>query len=244
MFHLAFLRALTGRGDDKTRIALKGGANLRFFFESIRYSEDIDFDVASIAKETLRNKVERVLSGPALRAPLRSAGIEVAEISAPKQTNTTQRWKVGLMVRGSSVPLRTKIEFSHRRAIDGEVFGATPLSVTRAYGMTAVLATHYGLRAAVAQKVHALAERSEPQSRDVFDLAHLFARATAKQVALTSEEKAWLHPAIEHALAMSYDDYASKVVAYLDPEHSAPFEPRDAWDVMQESVASSLEALR
>ena len=31
---------------------VKGGCNLRFFFDSVRYSEDIDFDVAVIARET------------------------------------------------------------------------------------------------------------------------------------------------------------------------------------------------
>lgn len=243
-FHLAFLRVLTGRDDDKTRIALKGGSNLRFFFESIRYSEDIDFDVTSITKETLRNKVERVLAGAALGAPLRAGGIEIAEVSAPKQTETTQRWKVGLTVRGSAAPLRTKIEFSRRRAIEGAVFEATSLSITRPYGMTAVLASHYGLRAAVAQKIHALAERAEPQTRDVFDLAHLFARPAAVGLALTPEETAWLSPAIEHAMAMSYDDYAGKVVAYLDPEHAAAFQSRAAWDAMREGVVASLEPLR
>ena len=43
MFHLVFLRALVAKGDDKALFALKGGCNLRFYFGSLRYSEDIDF---------------------------------------------------------------------------------------------------------------------------------------------------------------------------------------------------------
>jgi predicted nucleotidyltransferase component of viral defense system len=243
LFHLVFLRALTAKGDDKARIALKGGCNLRFFFESVRYSEDIDFDVVSITKETLRNKVDRLLSGPIVVTPLRAAGLDVSEVTAPKQTDTTQRWKVGLVVRGASVPLRTKIEFSRRSAIAGAVFEATSLALTRPYGLTPVLASHYGLRTAIVQKVHALAERTEPQVRDVFDLAHLFARPAAAQLTLSAAEKAWVLPAVERAVTMSYDDYASTVVAYLEPDHAPAFASRSAWDAMQENVVRALEAL-
>lgn len=39
LFHLAFLQVLQARVD-QARYVLKGGANLRFFFDSMRYSED------------------------------------------------------------------------------------------------------------------------------------------------------------------------------------------------------------
>src|SRR5262245_5346720 len=110
-FHLIFLRALIAKGEDKALIALKGGCNLRFYFGSVRYSEDIDFDVVVIAKDTLRNKVERLLRSPLVITPLKTKGIEIGELSATKQTDTTQRWKIGLRVAGSSVALRTKVEF-------------------------------------------------------------------------------------------------------------------------------------
>src|SRR5437660_8677167 len=113
LFHLHFVRLLFG-GPDKDRFAIKGGCNLRFFFEGIRYSEDIDIDVARIPAHTLKEKVGRILEGPALSLPLKSRGISVREVSAPKQTETTQRWKVGLGAEGRSLPLPTKIEFSRR----------------------------------------------------------------------------------------------------------------------------------
>src|SRR5258707_1040170 len=43
-FHLAFLEALAKRLDP-SRYILKGGANLRYFFPSARYSEDIHIDL-------------------------------------------------------------------------------------------------------------------------------------------------------------------------------------------------------
>ena len=59
IFHLIFLRHLENKLD-KTLYSLKGGCNLRFFFKSIRYSEDIDFDIQNINKETLRTKINKL----------------------------------------------------------------------------------------------------------------------------------------------------------------------------------------
>ncbi len=72
-----------------------------------------------IAKETLRNKVERLLKSLAVTAPLRTHGITIVETSAPTQTETTQRWKVGLQRAGDELPIRTKVEFSRRDDIVG-----------------------------------------------------------------------------------------------------------------------------
>src|SRR5438105_4480277 len=122
MFHLVFLRALTARGEDKALFALKGGCNLRFFFGSVRYSEDIDIDVAVVAKGTLKNKIERLLYAPTVAGPLKTHAIEIVDISAPKQTDTTQRWKVGIRAQGAALPLRTKIEFSRRQSLTATTF--------------------------------------------------------------------------------------------------------------------------
>lgn len=247
LFHLVFLRALVARGEDKSLIALKGGCNLRFYFDSVRYSEDIDFDVVVIAKETLKNKVDRLLKSPAVTAPLKTKGIELVEVSAPKQTETTQRWKAGLQAEGLAVPLRTKIEFSRRlgdEAIAGAAFEAVRPEVLRPHGLTPVLATHYTTRTAIAQKIHALASRTEPQARDVFDLNLLLARADATLLALDDEQKAHLPAALEHAMSISFDEYTSKVVAYLDPAQAELFDERAAWEAMQDAVVSRLEALR
>ena len=59
-FHLLFLAQLGARLDKKL-YALKGGCNLRFFWKSIRYSEDIDFDAHTIAKHTLQKNVRQIL---------------------------------------------------------------------------------------------------------------------------------------------------------------------------------------
>jgi Nucleotidyl transferase AbiEii toxin, Type IV TA system len=100
LFHLHFVRLLCS-GPSKGSFAIKGGCNLRFFFESVRYSEDIDLDVAGLPVHALKDKVSGVLRGPPLSLALRSRGIAIASVSAPKQTETTQRWKLGLSPKGT-----------------------------------------------------------------------------------------------------------------------------------------------
>jgi hypothetical protein len=109
--------------------------------------------------------------------------------------------------------------------------------------MTPFLATHYDTAAAIAQKIHALAGRTEPQARDVFDLNLLFAR-TDSDPAPSQELNAHLPDAIEHALGLSYDEYVAKVIAYLDPIQRELYESRAAWDAMLQAVVSKLDTLR
>lgn len=244
LFHLVFLRALVAKGEDKSLVALKGGCNLRFFFGSVRYSEDMDLDVVVVAKETLKNKVDRLLRSPAVTAPLRRHGLAIVEASAPKQTETTQRWKVGLRREGDELPIRTKVEFSRRDSIEGTKFEAADREVLRSYGLTPVLATHYTTKAAIRQKIHALAMRTEPQARDVFDLSLLLSRPDAGGLALDAAAKRWLTAAIDHAIGLSFDEYTSQVVAFLEASHAEVYADRSAWDAMQEDAAQRLEALR
>jgi hypothetical protein len=244
MFHLVLLRALVAKGERRSLIALKGGCNLRFYFGSVRYSEDMDLDVTVVAPSTLKNMVDRILVSPLVVSPLRMRGIAVVETSAPKQTETTQRWKIGLSVRGLDLPIRTKIEFSRRDAIRGTAFEGIAPELLRSHGLTQVLATHYAAPAAAVQKIHALSARAEPQARDVFDLELLFARPECAELALAAPQKRWLAAAIENAMTITYDEFRSQVVAYLDPEQTAPYESEEAWNAMQQTVIARLEALR
>src|SRR3990167_8629599 len=90
LFHLLFLRQL-GEKLDKKLYALKGGCNLRFFCKSIRYSEDIDFDVAISSKTTLENKINKILYSKNFKQILQAKEIDISQINPSKQTETTQR---------------------------------------------------------------------------------------------------------------------------------------------------------
>jgi hypothetical protein len=62
-------------------------------------------------------------------------------------------------------------------------------------------------------------------------------------VELSAKQRRRLGVAIEHAMAISFDEYRSKVVAYLDPEQAELYSDRSIWDAMQEGVVARLEAL-
>ena len=239
LFHLHFVRLLCS-GPDKERFAIKGGCNLRFFFESVRYSEDIDFDVERIPVHTLREKVGRILEGPALRLPLKSRGITVGEVSAPKQTETTQRWKVSLLAEGRSLSLHTKIEFSRRKTAEEAKVEPVTAGVLAEYQLMPLLAPHYLLDAALRQKVGALIGRASVQARDVFDLVVLLSKAGGKVEALRPV-RSQIPKAIERAMDVSYGDFKAQVASYLKPEHLDEYGTRDAWEAMQAQVIEQFD---
>ena len=72
----------------------------------------------------------------------------------------------------------------------------------------------------------------------------LLARPDAAALALDAVASKWLNDAIDRAMAISFDEYTSKVVAYLEPSHAEIYADRSAWNAMQEDVVARLEALR
>jgi predicted nucleotidyltransferase component of viral defense system len=241
IFHLLFLRAFGARVD-KTLFALKGGCNLRFFLKSIRYSEDMDLDIHTMAVGTLQNNVNRLLEAPAFAQALRAQGIEIARTALPKQTETTQRWKLTLRNSESGAEVPTKIEFS-RRGLDGEqAVEPVDVEIIRTYRLYPVITQHYAVHTAFAQKVSALALREQIQSRDVFDLKLLLDAGGAERP-LPATATAHLATAIGNALAIDYDAFAGQVLAFLEPEYQEHYGNRKIWAELQEQVVDGLEAL-
>jgi predicted nucleotidyltransferase component of viral defense system len=242
IFHLLFLRAFGARVD-KALFALKGGCNLRFFLKSIRYSEDLDLDIRTMAVGTLRNNVSRLLEAPSFAQALRAQGIEIAKTSVPKQTETTQRWKLNLRITESGAEVPTKIEFSRRGLNREKAVEPVDAGIIRTYRLYPVIVQHYSVYTAFAQKVAALASREQVQSRDVFDLKLLLDAGGAEQP-LPATVIPNLATAIDNALATDYDAFAGQVLAFLEPEYQEHYGNRKAWTELQEQVAGGLEALR
>ena len=113
LFHLLLLTHLE-QTMDKRFHALRGGCNFRFFFGSVRSSEDIDFDVEKLDVEEVRSRVNRVLASKSFRQTLAVRDMEIEHVTEAKQTGTTQRWKFGLLTPVSATPAPTKVEFSRR----------------------------------------------------------------------------------------------------------------------------------
>jgi predicted nucleotidyltransferase component of viral defense system len=237
-FHLLFLVQLS-RGVDQRAIVLKGGCNLRFFLRSIRYSEDMDLDVGDLDTQVLRDKVRGILASRPFRQILQARGIEIEHVTEHKQTDTTQRWKLGLLVEGTPVPLPTKVEFS-RRGLDGGVtFGSVDPGIARVHQLPPLMLSHYDAATALRQKVGALAGRPQTQARDVFDLHHLLAIGTGEDVFGVLEERI-LASASAKALSVDFGMFKSQVLAYLPPEDQARFDSSLVWDSMVLEVVEAL----
>jgi Nucleotidyl transferase AbiEii toxin, Type IV TA system len=237
LFHLQVLRVLA-TGPDQQRLALKGGCNLRFF----HYSEGMDLDVFGISRHVLASKVERILTGAPLRLALRSRGVEVGASSAPKQTEATQRWKIQLSIVSRAAPVHTKLEFSRRRSGGNARVESVSREILAEYQLMPLLAPHYVRPEAIQQKIGALVGRTAVQARDVFDLAVLFSGG-GDLAAMLAPVRAQLPEAIERAMEVSYDDFRSQVVAYLAPSARDEYGTPDAWNALQASVVSTLEAV-
>ncbi len=242
-FHLGFLRALA-RALPPTAYALKGGANLRFFFGSIRYSEDIGLDVDGPPVFELRDKVGHILSSAGLRASLRPLGVDAIDppnLSRAKQTETVQRFKAHLITTAGE-DLATKIEFS-RRGMDAPI-RAEPVrsEVLRPYRMPPLLVSHYTAIAAARQKLRALAGRTKPQARDVFDLHVLSAQLDPDHDDIrTGLPHAAVEKAIERVYDIEYEDYRDQVVGFLSADESTQYDSLSVWDEIRLIVVALIE---
>ncbi len=241
VFHLLFLRNFGSRVD-KGLFALKGGCNLRFYHRSIRYSEDLDLDVGTMAIGTLKSNVEAVLSGDVFRHGLRAQKLEISSTSAPKQTQTTQRWKITIRNLASGVNIPTKIEFSRRALDDGAELAPVEPELIRRYKLYPVILQRYSAAAALAQKIAALALRSATQARDIFDLK-LLIDAGAAQLPMGTETKGYLPRAIENAMTIGFEEFTGQVIAFLEPEHQDEYRSRQDWEGLQDQVVAVLEGL-
>lgn len=236
-FHLAFLQVLQARLDQSTYV-LKGGANLRYFFESVRYSEDIDLDAGGIETWALTERVDGVITAPALERLLRSGGLTVNEFSKPKQTETTQRWKVALTASAQRDPVRTKIEFSRRRTSDTRYrLEPVPGDVVAPYALRAPSVMHYMAEAAVEQKIEALAGRSETQARDVFDLDLLLRRQPPVPIVSDTPVR---EQAAARALDLPYDAFRDQVLPFLDADVAELYADAGSWAQIQGHVVERL----
>jgi predicted nucleotidyltransferase component of viral defense system len=231
--HLTFLRLLE-HAVPKNCYALKGGCNLRFFFKSIRYSEDMDLDVWTLRSDQLQEKVSKTLASPQLLVELSNLGLEPENLRASKQTETTQRWKMTVREKDAALSLPTKIEFSRRAPINKEnvLFESVDSGLISNYRLLPVMALHYGVDAALNQKVSALLNRAQTQARDIFDISLLVEKG-AKFASLSAPAPGKNCKEFEQRiLSIDYHTFHSQVVSYLDPRFQDYYD-KDRWETLQ-----------
>ena len=241
-FHFLFLERLL-RISDPRAFVLKGGINLRFFFASPRYSEDMDLDVLAGAVGTLRKNGYRILRDPAFAKRLASYGIAELILGDPakaKHTATTQRFRARL-VNTAGESYLTKVEFS-RRAQSGEsVLETIDPSVAQAYRRLSFPCRHYSAAAACQQKLLALANRRQVQARDAFDLYLLWLGGHVQPGAAGSLTPAQRERAAGTVLGFTYADFAGHVLEYLEPADRQRFAGEALWGAVVERTFALVE---
>jgi hypothetical protein len=220
---------------------VKGGANLRLFYGSRRRSQNIDFDYLGNRFDSVEGAVDAALASRALRDVLRVAGVEMSEPTKPTQTDTTRCWK--FQVDGPGAHLNTKVVFSAREADPEHAFEAARGDLGRAIGLRVVKAQHHLTPAAIRQKIRALAQRSQTEPRDLFDLDVLFA-AHPDAIGSGGIDPATLARAINAALGVPYEAFEDLVVRFIEDEFVPIYGRPEVWTDMTLGVVERLERLR
>jgi hypothetical protein len=237
IFHFLFLERLLKIADVRLFV-LKGGVNLRFFFNSPRYSEDMDLDVLGGSVAALKKNGYRILEDPAFARSLAAFDIRELIVNDPakaKQSATTQRFHARLITTaGDALP--TKVEFS-RRGVEREWVTETidPL-IAKPYRRLAFACQHYPARAAALQKISALAHRAEIQARDAFDLYVLWLGGHLPLEVTESVSTAELRRAIDNLSAFTFRDYEGQVLSYLEPDQLERFGCTEMWTEIVETL--------
>jgi predicted nucleotidyltransferase component of viral defense system len=242
LFHFLFLQQLLATSDPRL-YALKGGVNLRFFFNSPRFSEDMDLDVFGGSVETLRKNGYKILEDKGMRRALQGFGITDVLINDParaKQTATTQRFRVRL-VTAAGIELPTKVEFSRREAPSDDVATETiSPEIAQRFRRLAFPCPHYRGRGAFLQKIRALPGRDQPQCRDVFDLHVLLLAGEGSRDLARQVDAATREAAIAVVEKLDYEDFKGQVVEFLIPETRAGLGTEGVWDAMRLEVIDLL----
>lgn len=244
IFHIEFLRHLSL--DLPLHLwTLKGGVNLRLFFKSIRYSEDIDLDVKIISIDRLKRHIMQLLSSPSFSKNLLTYGISEIrppDIERSKQTSTTQRFKIHI-ITSSGEDYFTKIEFSRRGFCGEPVIESVPASVLRPYAMTPFVISHYPAHSAVIQKLLAISSRATIQPRDIFDLYILSSQVNIKNFQKDILKKLPFFQIKEYILSVDFSMFNDTVVSYLSSQDRKIYALPEVWDEIKLKTISFIEEL-
>jgi len=246
--HLMILQELA-KVHGGNAVVLKGGVNLRLFFGSVRYSEDMDLDGDPEWPDAIRSCIKGVFRDDAFIRKLQRIGIRGLDPGGGpnKDTETTFRYKFGVIMTGDvRYPTKVEVSFRGRYAGDQSVVGVPGGRFLVDYGIEPGPVRSYRRDAAVRQKIDALGGRREAQARDVFDLSVLVS-GVLDEALLTflagglSQER--LDEALERACTITFDEYEGRVLEFLDDDARERYGTEDAWADFQLQAAALIEAV-
>lgn len=171
-FHITLLRRLVNRVPDGLR--LKGGVNLRLFFGSVRYSEDMDFDADPRHGARMQEYLAHIVRDQGYKRELEKLGIDDVEPNEVQPAaGAGVKYKVNVILGGVRLPTKIEVSFRHSTPAEWAERTGAPRDIIEVYGGANVEdfeVTRYPHAVAVVQKVNALATRAGVQARDIFDL--------------------------------------------------------------------------
>lgn len=251
--HVLLLRELQQVKDGRA-VILKGGVNLRLFHESPRYSEDMDLDGDSDARLGIRSTIRGIFDDRQFARALSRLGLRgVDPKEGPnKDTETTFRYKFHVLAPGSQ-SYGTKVEVSFRERNEADSFEIAEPDRNRVARYLStdekLLVQRYGRRAAIRQKIEALAGRMRIEARDIFDIHMLLGEEQPPSPALLdfladNIEAPTLELAHERALELEYPEYESLVVRFLEDEAREQYRSQERWDVLRLKTAGLTESVQ
>ena len=160
----SILRALF-ETTEKDEIALKGGMALRVSLDSHRATKDIDISGnPDVPVAKLRKKIRA-----AIQSAIRQVGLTDAQISDPKQTETTSRWKVrGKLSNGLDVMLT--VEMSGRPPFSEDHITTKLYSPPKPHRIGPFFVNLYDEPSLIVAKILALTDEKRTALRDLYDL--------------------------------------------------------------------------
>lgn len=157
-------------------LVLKGGMAMRLAHGHVRATKDIDLDAdPQIPLDSLKRVVERAVKTATVGL------LDQVKTSAPKQTDTVARWKIGGVDPVSRAPVNLTIEISRRAGVDP---AHTRLLATPGAGPGDHPVVVYTDQMLAFNKVRALLSPNRSAARDLVDLFLLIRAEVPPPVAL------------------------------------------------------------
>lgn len=146
----------------RNEVALKGGFAMRVLAGSVRYTKDLDLEsCGSVPLKVIQSCIRKAVGD------IKSTGfISDLTVSEPKQTETTQRWKIGGRVGDQDV--RLTVEVSRRN--QEHQAQVQQVEHDAGYGLGTALISCISLPSIAASKVDCLMNPNREAPRDIYDL--------------------------------------------------------------------------
>lgn len=223
----------------KGEMALKGGLAMRALTGSARYTKDID--LMAPPDVPLARVRKRIID--AVRDLEATGVVRSLKLTAPKQTDTTQRWKIEGHVGGTVMHLT--IEVSRRAPLpEGHVVAAT-WRVPPDAGVGPVMIESIDLPALAAAKVACLGSGMREAPRDLWDLAVLIdlgvEPAEDLMAKFTREEIRQFQDVLwDKVQKMDWATAQANLLPYVEPGAASRLDEA-TWDDLRLKVASKVE---